>query len=215
MKSPGKRGILAYNDHMISYPQTFIFMGRSGSGKGTQADLLRKYVEANDRERPVFYLESGAQFRNFVSQSHYTAKRSRAIMKEGGLQPSFLAIHMWSHQMIEQMDEGKHLFIDGTPRKLEETRILENALDFYEREKPVVVHINVSNEWSRARLAGRGRADDIATDEVEKRLAWFDTDVQPAIDYLKNNPKFRFVEVNGEQTIEAIHQELVAKIFNA
>lgn len=200
---------------MIPYPQTFIFMGRSGSGKGTQADLLRKYVEANDSERPVFYLESGAQFRNFVSQSHYTAKRSRDIMKEGGLQPSFLAIHMWSHQMIEQMDEGKHLFIDGTPRKLEETRILENALDFYAREKPVVVHINVSNDWSRARLAGRGRADDIATDEVEKRLAWFDTDVQPAIDYLKNNPKFHFVEVSGEQTIEAIHQELVAKIFNA
>ncbi len=109
---------------MISNPQTFIFIGRSGCGKGTQADLLKEYLEKN-RSNSVFYLESGARFREFISQNSFTANLSREIMKSGGLQPAFLAIHIWSHIMIEQMNEGKHLIIDGTPRLLDEAKILD------------------------------------------------------------------------------------------
>ena len=40
------------------------------------------------------------------------------VMKKGKLQPAFLAIHIWSHLLIEQMDKDKDLIVDGTPRKL-------------------------------------------------------------------------------------------------
>lgn len=193
-------------------PQTFIFMGRSGCGKGTQAKLLVEWLKTNDTEhRDIFYLESGARFREFISQSNYTARLSKKTMESGKLQPAFLAIHVWSHLMIEQMDESKHVFIDGTPRKLEEAKILENALLFYNRAKPIIVYINVSRTWSMDRLAGRGRADD-SREGVEERLNWFDTDVMPAVEYYRTNPHFNFIELNGEQSIEAIHQDFVAKI---
>lgn len=199
---------------MISHPQTFIFLGRSGCGKGTQAELLKKYIEEHDEmKRPVFYLESGGAFRNFISQSNYTAKLSREVMQRGALQPSFLAVHIWAHLMIEQMDEDKHLIVDGTPRLLDDTKIFDSAMRFYARVQPTLIYMNVSNDWSRARLLGRGRADDIKPEDVEKRLAWFDSDVMPTIEYFKNNSLYRFVEINGEQPIEDVHKEIIAKAF--
>ncbi|MCU0660245.1 MAG: nucleoside monophosphate kinase [Candidatus Pacebacteria bacterium] len=199
---------------MISHPQTFIFLGRSGSGKGTQAALLKKYIEEHDaQKRPVFYLESGAAFRNFFSQSHYTAKLSQKVVESGALQPSFLAIYIWAHLMIEQMDEGKHLIVDGTPRLLDDTKIFDSAMHFYGRVQPTLVYINVSKEWSRARIFGRGRVDDKKQESVEKRLAWFDSDVIPTIEHFKNNPMYRYIEINGEQSIEDVHKEILAKGF--
>jgi len=39
-----------------------------------------------------------------------------------------------------------------------------------------------------------------------------DRDVLPAVDYLKNNSTYKFVEVNGEQTVEQVRDEMFAKI---
>ena len=194
-------------------PQTFIFIGRSGCGKGTQAELLKEYLEKNG-SNPVFYLESGERFREFISQNSSTADLSREIMKSGGLQPVFLAIHIWSHVMIEQMDKEKHLIIDGTPRKLEEAKILDGALDFYSRENPTIIFMNVSRKWSEDRLSGRGRSDDQEKQNVEKRLDWFDADVMPAVEYFRTNSKYKFLDINGEQTIEEVHEEIIQKAFD-
>jgi adenylate kinase len=190
--------------------ETYIFIGKSGSGKGTQAEMLKKYLESKGGK--VFYLESGAKFRDFVSQSGYTANLSAAVMWRGELQPAFLAIHIWSHIMIEQMDEAKHLMIDGTPRKLDEAKILDEALKFYKRKDPKIINVNVSDKWATDRLAGRGRADDKSLADIKKRLAWFDTDVMPAVEYYKNNPDYNYLEINGEQTVEEVHREILNKI---
>lgn len=193
-------------------PQTFIFIGKSGCGKGTQAGLLKEYLEKNGNN-PVFYLESGERFREFVSQSSHTAELSRKIMETGGLQPTFLAIHVWSHLLIEQMDETKHLIIDGTPRKLDEAKILMDAMKFYGSTKPKIIYMNVSDQWSEARLSARGRADDKSMAEIKNRLRWFEEEVMPAVEYFKNNPDCDFLDINGEQTIEEVHKEIIEKTF--
>ncbi|MCG2694656.1 hypothetical protein L6261_01050, partial [Candidatus Parcubacteria bacterium] len=66
-------------------------------------------------------------------------------------------------------------------------------------------------EWSTERLLGRGRSDDDA-EQIKKRLDWFDKDVIPAIEYLKNDPLYNFVDINGEQTIEQVQAEIIEKI---
>ena len=191
--------------------QTFIFIGKSGSGKGTQAAFIRKFLEGKS-DRQVFYMESGNKFREFISQSSHTASLSREIMKEGRLQPTFLAIHIWSHLMIEQMDAEKHFIIDGTPRKLEEAHILDGAIKFYGRGKAHVIYVNVSDTWAKERLFGRGRADDKEASEVEKRLAWFQEEVMPTVEYYRANSDYDFWEINGEQSIEEVRSEIETKL---
>ena len=74
-----------------------------------------------------------------------------------------------------------------------------------------MVYINVSRERAFDMLKKRARGDD--TDgSIKRRLDWFDENVLPAIKYFQNNPYFQFIEVNGEQTIDEVHAELMGKI---
>lgn len=192
--------------------KTFILMGRSGCGKGTQAKLLIEELNRRDESRLVTYLESGEGFRSLLSKDSHTSRLAKDVADRGALQPAFLAIHIWSHLFIENMKGDEHLVIDGTPRKLNEARIFADALRFYKRPEPVVLHVNVSRGWSRERLLARGRGDDKSAN-IDGRLDWFESDVAPAIEFFRDEADMRVVDINGEQAIEAVHSEILGKLF--
>lgn len=187
-------------------PQTYIITGRSGCGKGTQADLLRKKLSLT--ELPVFYLQTGARFREFIEQDVLTAQLSRDLMTHGERQPSFLAVWLWTHYFMERATLDEHWIIDGAPRTLVEAMVLDSILDFYKRPQPTVVYLNVSRAWSEVRLQERGRADDKTLTEIGRRMEWFETDVVPAVEFYRTNPRYSFIEINGEQPIETVHKEI-------
>ena len=193
------------------FPQNFIFIGMSGCGKGTQAKLLGEYLKKVDPKREVFFLETGAEFRRFIQGEGYTQRLSKKIYDEGGSQPEFLSVYMWSHLIAENFKEDEHLIVDGTPRRFHEAGALDSAFDFYSREKPYFIFLNIGKEWATERLTGRGRDDD-NQDDIKARLNWYETDVVPAINFYRNNPKYNFLEINGEQTIEKVHQDIWDKL---
>ena len=56
-----------YNEAMEL--QTFIFIGRSGCGKGTQVTLLQEHIKKQDHKRHIlFYIETGERFRQFIKE---------------------------------------------------------------------------------------------------------------------------------------------------
>ena len=193
--------------------ESFIFIGRSGCGKGTQAELLRKYLKERDPDRAVFYLETGEKFREFVRGEKYTHRLSHDVYMRAERQPDFLAVHLWGHILIDELAGGEHLIIDGTPRSVHEAEILDTAMKFYGYEKPFVIFIDVSRKWATERLRARGREDDVRAEEIKKRLDWFDADVMPAVSYFKRHPDYAFVAVNGEQTVAEVHQEMMRKMY--
>jgi adenylate kinase family enzyme len=77
---------------IVKNKKTIIFVGISGCGKGTQADLVEKVFK--DRGEKVTHIELGSEFRDFLSMTTDTANRAQSISKKGGLQPEFLAIHL-------------------------------------------------------------------------------------------------------------------------
>lgn len=196
----------------ITKPETFIFIGPSGCGKGTQAELLIEYLKEND-SREIFYLESGEKIRKFLASESYSGKLSKELYEKGILQPEFLAVWIWADILIENLKGGEHLIVDGTPRKLREAKAFDTAIRFYKREGTHVIFINVSKNWSRDRLEERGRKDDKMKGDIERRLDWYEKEVTPTIEYLKNDPNYRFHEINGEQSIEQVHGEIIKKIF--
>jgi len=195
--------------------QTFIFIGRSGCGKGTQATLLKDRIHNHDLEkRQILYIETGDKFREFIRGRGFSALLSKEIYDRDDRQPDFLACFMWSNMLLEELEDNMHLVFDGAPRSLSEARLLTTALAFYKRKNTVVIHLNVSRKWSEERLLSRGRSDDASLSKINKRLDWFDKDVVPALDFFKNTPGFKFIEVNGEQSIENVHREIVSKYDN-
>ncbi|MEK7593653.1 MAG: nucleoside monophosphate kinase [Patescibacteria group bacterium] len=194
-------------------PQTFIFIGRSGCGKGTQAERLKKYITEHDSEkREIFYFETGGGVRKFIGGSNFSSSLAKKINESGERQPSFLAIWLWVGGLIDNVKGGEHIILDGSPRTLLEAEVLTTAFNFYSRGEVNVVYMNVSREWSEERLSERGRADDATLAKRTKRSKWFDTDVMPAILYFKKTPFYKFHDINGEQTIDKVHEEIVNKL---
>lgn len=157
-------------------------------------------------------METGDLLRKFTGRKElYSARLVEEVLSEGGLLPEFIPVWAWSGSLIENAREDEHLVFDGVSRREAEAPILADAIKFFRRKDPKVVLINVSDEWARARLLERGRHDD--TDEkIRERHGWFRENVEPAINFFRNNPDFHFIEVNGEQEIAKVHEEIMKKI---
>ena len=190
--------------------QFYILLGRSGSGKGTQAALLKSLLEAK-HGNPVMHVTTGGGFRDFIAKDSYASQLARDVNSVGGLQPEFLAVWNWSNIFINTLQGNETVILDGAPRKPFEASILHSAIAFFKYQNPIVIYLDVSESESRQHLAKRGREDDTES-QVSSRLSWFETDVLPALDVYYNDPRYKVVHINGNQTIEEVHKEIVDKL---
>lgn len=192
-------------------PQTVIFLGPQGSGKGTQVTKLEEYLTAHDA-RKVVRFTMGQALREFMASSTYTADIVRPSMNRGELQPLFLAGALFADHFIRSIERGdEHILIDGFPREENQIDVIDSLLTFYKREPVTILHIGISDQEALTRLLKRGRADD--TEEIIKqRLAWSLQKTAPIKAWFNSNPRYRWLEINGERTVEEIHADIVAQL---
>jgi adenylate kinase len=191
--------------------RAFIFIGRSGSGKGTQVKLLTDYLAREAPGQPILYIETGQQFRDYLTNNSQSAKLSRVISETGGRQPAFLATLMWAGKLVGSFSGNEIVIFDGAPRSLDEAKILDTAVSFYGLENPVAVYLDVSAPWARERLLGRERHDD-QEKLIEAKMKWFESDVLPAVRWYQGNPQYLFVPVTGEDSIEEVHKKIINQL---
>ncbi len=188
--------------------KTIIFIGRSGCGKGTQNEKLIEYIKAHD-DRAVFNLEAGGRFRTFIKDTKYASQLAYENAKAGRLQPEFLSVWGWVSELVEKLERNQHLMVDGTPRRVGEAQVLESVFEFFERDKVDIVYINVSRKWATDRMLARGRMDDQNMKSINTRLDWFESDVSKVLDFYKKHSEHSFHEINGEQSIEMVHKNIL------
>ena len=186
--------------------RTIIFLGPQGSGKGTQADLL-----ADKLQGPVVRFEAGAMLRAFANEGGYTSVLTQAAMTRGELLPLFLSTRAFSEHLVREMKEGVHLLLDGFPRSNDQLPVFDSAIRFYRRESPTVLHVSISDEEAIRRLASRGRSDD-TPEGIRRRLAWTRKEEYQVLVWFRSQADYRFVEVQGERSIEEIHADIMAKL---
>ena len=190
--------------------QAFLFFGRSGSGKGTQAGLLDRYLTETTSKK-VIHIETGKRLRDFIKKDYLSSRLTEEILENGKLMPEFLPVWIWSDILIKQFTGKEHLIIDGASRRVEEAPVLDSAFHFYGFEQPKIILIDVSRERAIEMMKNRHRADD--TDEyIKNRLDWYEDNVVPAIDYFRGTQSCKFIRINGEQSIEGVHKEIIEKI---
>jgi adenylate kinase len=207
-------GILWNNEDMHTDPKTFVFIGRSGCGKGTQAALLEEYLKTTYPSQPLFYLEMGSHYRTFIQEKNHTAELAREIQLAGGLQPEFLSIWMWSTIFIQSLTGAESLILDGTPRRLREALVLDSAFKFYNRRMPTVLLVNVSEAWAKDRLRGRGRNEDSDEEKIAQKMKWYEAEVLPAVEFFRDSRTYDFLDINGEQPIALVHEEILRKLHD-
>ncbi len=191
--------------------QTILLYGKSGAGKGTQAKLLKEYLEQKDPAHPVLYIETGAAFRTFAQKDNYTARMVKETLENGGLLPEFLPVWVWTQFLIDNVTGNEHIILDGLARQRDEAPILYRAIKFYKRAAPRVVVLTLDDTEAAARLKARSRADDTDA-EINKRLAWYQDNVTPAIGMWRSMSDVVVREVSSTPPPEQVHVDIISAL---
>ncbi len=196
---------------MNNKPYTFVFFGIVGSGKGTQVELLQKYLKDKNLTDDFVFVSPGNQYRKLISEGIYTGQIVKTTLEKGFLQPDFLTTGLVVSVLAFDMKENSCLFADAYPRTVSQAQSFEEIMKYYGRDDIKVVYIELSKEEATKRMKLRARSDD--TDEgIAKRFDEYVNNVIPAMNYFKDKAGYTLYTINGEQTIEEVHQELINKI---
>lgn len=190
---------------MIPESTTLVFLGRSGSGKDTQIDFLLKRPDFAGAIRT----DTGGRFRELAQRDSVLWRKAKDVLDRGARQPDWFAFSLWLFLVGEKLKGGEILISSGSPRSLREARLIDEALAFMERPAAVAVLVDVNPQEATKRLLLRGRHDDNKKG-IEERMAWFETDVMPALEYYRKEK--RLIEVGGEPSPEEVFKELEEKL---
>lgn len=188
---------------------TVIFIGPQGSGKGTQIERLYKVITEKDPLRRVVDIQTGRRFRALAAKRETFAERKvERTLDTGELQPDFLTHILWGEAMLEQLDPKSHLLIDGFPRTVTQAHVLEDALDFFERDHIHIINLDTPEDVVRKRMHERARDDD-TEDSIETRLKWYRDDTLPVLDYYRVRPDTTVHDLNGTDSIDGVHNQIL------
>ncbi len=207
-----------------------ILLGAPGAGKGTQAQTLSQVMG-------LAHVASGDIFRENLRQGTELGLLAKGYMDRGELVPDEITIKMVLER-INAPDCAKGCLLDGFPRTLEQAQALDRALAERGAAIAKVLYIKVSDAELLQRLSGRWicrscqapyhevnsppkvagkcdqcggelyqRADD-TMETAKNRLEVYFAQTMPLIQYYVQASKL--MEVNGEQSIEAVGRDSIA-----
>ena len=207
-----------------------IMMGPPGAGKGTQAERFA-------RERRLLKVSTGDILREAVQSQTPLGLKAKATIDAGKLVDDATMIGIVRERLL-QPDAMRGFVLDGFPRTVEQARVLDEIMTERNGGPLVVVEVVVPQAELVKRLSTRRicgscgfNADPFdsgadtrckrcggefvqRTDDSEalvlKRLAIYDRDTQPLVEYYKNRPTFR--TVNGAQAPGQVAKDLDASI---
>lgn len=191
----------------MNEPITIAFFGISGSGKGTQAELLEKFLKEKD-SRGVVRPEMGSLLRSFMQSGTALAGKTGEIVSSGGLVPSFMPIYLLTGMLNASFDGTQHLLLDGTCRRPDQSRAADDMMRMFGRTNLHVLSMELTPESAKQRLVARGRADDAKDEAIASRFAWYQEQVVPALDELEKLG-WKVHRIDGEPDVEAIHTNIL------
>jgi adenylate kinase len=196
---------------MINKPQTFIFYGIVGSGKGTQVELLDNYLKENNISSDILFVSTGNEYRKLININTLTSKIVKKNLEKGFLQPDFLTICLFTDTLIKGLHDETTLVTDGFPRTIAQSESFDKTMNFYGRSEVKIVYIELGEEEAIKRMKLRGRTDD--TDEgIKNRFDEYVNNVIPSMNYFKDKEGYTIYNIDGNQSIEEVHNEIISKL---
>ena len=206
-----------------------VLIGAQGSGKGTQADMLSQALG-------IPHVASGDLFRKAFDDKTELGLKAKAYVDRGELVPDEITVAMVLGRLTEA-DCRQGVLLDGFPRTIAQAQALDNGLQQMGRQIDLAIYLKVPRDELLKRLSGRyicranqhvyniytnppkvpgicdldgselyQRSDDVG-EAVQRRLDIFFNETIQLLDYYDHQHKL--VEINGDQSIDAVQKDLL------
>ncbi len=213
-----------------------ILFGSPGSGKGTQAKLLRHCLKGP-------HISTGDMLRTHIQAGDEIGEQSKSIIKSGRL-VSDEVVNRLVEARIAEPDCRQGIILDGYPRTLNQARVLVGMMERY-RFQPAVIHLMVDCDKIVARLSGRRQCpvcgtlyslrtnppkvsgicdldgaalvtrEDDRESVIRQRLGEYESQTRPLLDYFRESG-VRIFEINGAGgTPEEISREICHSLVSS
>ena len=124
-----------------------LFFGPNGSGKGTQGAIVKDKYN-------IPHIESGAIFRDNISNGTELGKQAKAYIDKGDLVPDDITIPMILDR-LQKDDCRDGWLLDGFPRNKTQSIKLDEALEAKGMQLDIVVEILLDRQIAKNRIMGR------------------------------------------------------------
>lgn len=193
---------------MDNKTRAFIFVGKSGSGKGTQIGLLKNYI-SEKYNKTVYHIEMGDILRKFFEEEGLAKEiLMESTNQHGKFLPDFLINALLVSKVINLIDKESILIFDGYPRNSFQLKTIKNLLEYFGYDKPLFINLNISRETAKERMSLRGRIDD-HREAIDNRLDNYDSLVLPMIEEAKKDAYFNYIGIKGEETVDNVYKNIL------
>ena len=185
-----------------------ILFGKPGSGKGTQASLIKNKYS-------LVHISTGDVFRKNMSNKTDLGMLAKGYMEKGELVPDEVTVNMLKEELEDHLPCEGFIF-DGFPRTSYQAEKLDALLTKYSLNIHLTIALDVDNETLIKRLLNRGkssgRADDQSEDKINKRLQEYDKKTKPLIEFYTKQNKYK--SINGIGELDDINTRIVNLLDN-
>ena len=185
-----------------------VFFGQNGSGKGTQAELLKV-------ELGVAHISTGDLLRAAVKAATPLGLQAKTIMAAGKLVPDEMVLGILE-QRLALSDARVGFILDGYPRNLAQCDALQELLTRLRQPLDVAVELDVPDTAILARCELRFKAEhrpDDDPDIVRKRLEVYRQQTAPVAQRFADLGKL--VTVDGVGEVDTVFQRIIAVLPRA
>jgi len=181
-----------------------ILFGKPGSGKGTQAEFVKKKYE-------LIHISTGEVFRYNISQKTDLGILAKSYMEKGDLVPDNVTIQMLEAEVNKTPNANGFIF-DGFPRTTLQAEMLDEFLKNKKLKISMTIALEVDENILIDRLISRGkdsgRVDDQDRSKIQNRFEEYNKKTSTLINYYRSQNKFFEIQGTGEIS------EISERIFN-
>ncbi len=181
-----------------------VLLGKPGSGKGTQGDILAK-------RNNLVYISTGKLLRREIANNTDIGRIAKPFMEKGEIAPDELAIKLIEREILKNPSAQGFAF-KGFPRTIVQAYILDGLLRRLDTQVNCMINLRLSTLDSIKRLVHRGKTQrsrpyDQDMEMILNRLDEYEKKTKPVIDYYKRQNIF-FADVDGAGTQEEVYDRL-------
>ncbi len=188
--------------HSADKPLVLVVLGRQGSGKGTQCEML-------ESEFGIVHVSTGEMLRE--DDGSELSQKVRAVMSAGELVGDDITLELVAARLAKSDVSQGGVALDGFPRNPVQAEGLIDILDGLGFSLNLALNIDVPNETAIERMLERGREDD-TRQAIERRLEIYEEQTAPLLEWFQ--VKGVLHAIDGTGTPEEVFKLIVSVIGN-